>query len=1137
MASVILSSVGASVGNAVLPGIGGALLGGLGGSLGNVIDAKLGIGSQVTGPRLENLSVLDSRYGAGIPIVYGNARVAGNVIWSTDLIETAHTSSVGGKGGSGAALSQTTYTYSLHCAVGICAGAVAGIKTIWADSAVIYQNGVWTSGLFDGVTIYTGADDQSPDAFMQSILGAENVPAHRGLAYIVFDNLQLAKFGNRMPNLTFEISATAQTNNPECLGTLAVSISQRAQTVQNGSMLPIAVQSNGTSVQTVLIGGYVSSGSTARFSAALYDVKGEAPALISSADSATFAASSTPSDSAWALSPDKRFIACYIQNAQTLSHTFAIYDMQTQAFGATCSVTLAQDSLYKQIAWIDAQHFVIDNVQGGIRGLHVFARAGTSVVDLGFTALWGTGSSSTTSPLYGAQFTPYADGLISYTLIKASKTLQARTVAWRNNALALGTVYSVAANMALGSGSGMHARFVQTAAEEWTLVYGTVLYFCLMSFVPSASSAAITRPLQRFTQSFGTGTTNFPAFYGDRLLIAQSGINGSKYLLSEVRLDNGSFSLTVDAAIVSGLSSLYDYFHIVRLDGSRLLFIAQGGQTNTFKQTAIFERNAVGSVGVVLSDILSRAGYEASDYDVSAVNDTALRGYIVQEPMSARSAIEPLQVYAPFDLIEASGQLKTVLRGASASATVASDEWRAAGEGKPQPPPLLSLRAQEMDLPREVAVDVIDPSRNFEVNCQRARRLASPARAIQKIALPVVCAAADAKRIAETKLYTAWAERELVKLCVSRAWMALDPADVIDLGNGETLRIAALSQSGGLLTIEGFYCNASSLDSEAVADGGQNISASGNAPVPSILHLMDLPPLQDTDDQPGVYAAATGLPGWKSASLLRSADGATYAPVATLQTAAVAGIATTALAEGSPYYQDNAHTVTVQTVQGTLSSCSWAELANGANAALLGNEIVQFQTATLAGPGLYVLGNLLRGRRGTEDAAATHAVGERFILLQTGAVTFVPTTLSERGNGFSFRALSFGQCLSDAQDYAFSYGMKTICPMAPVNIRGTRSLGTGGDLTLTWRRRARMNAQWADYIDVPLDEPQELYEVRIMNGASVVRALTGLAAPTATYTAAQQTEDWGGTVPSTFTVDVCQVSARYGNGAMGTAVV
>ncbi len=1115
---------------------GKALFGTLGASLGNIIDSQLGLGTTITGPRLENLSVQDSRYGVGVATIYGNARVAGNVIWSSDLIETQHTETQGGKGGS-SGVTTKTYTYSVHCAVGVCAGPIAGINKIWADSTVIYDGGVWKSGVCDGASIYLGGDDQAADGFMQSILGTGNVPAYKGLAYVVFDNLQLDDFGNRLPNLTFEVAAANVTSDPACAGTTEAAISQRSTTVMNGTMLPIVLESNGSDVRRVLIGGFVPNGSTATFIASEFDVTSDVPAEQTSAQSASFTIVSPATDSSWALSPDGRFVAFYLQSSITPSHAFCIYDIETRTFGAIYTAALAQSSSYKQIAWLDAQHFVIDNVLSNARGLQVFARAGTGIVDLGFTALWGSNSSTTTRPFYGAQFTPYADGLLAYNFVISGATLRARTIAWRDNALCLGDIYAVASGLSLGSGSGPHARFLKTASDEWTLVYGTVLYFCAMSFAPQASSASVTRPWRQFTQDFGTGSVNFPVFYGDRLLIVQNGVYGDTYLISEVALQDGTFDLTVDAAPVSSLVNSYNYFCALKLDTARLLFLCTGGTSYSFKNIAVFERNAAGSVGAVVSDILKRAGYAESDFDVSALSDTPVQGYIVQEPMSARNALEPLQTFAPFDLIETSGQLKAVLRGGAAVAEILEDERRAAGEDDDPPPPLSASRAQELELPREVNVETIDPSRNFEINCQRARRIASNARTVQKISLPVVCGANTAKKVAETKLYTAWAERELIKIQTSRAHLALDPADVVDLGDGSLLRIASIAQSGGLLKIEGFKSYASSLSSDAVADGGAGIGSSGSSSVPSILYLMDAPLLQAADDQPGFYVAVTGLAGWKGATILRSGDGISYASVASMAAAAVAGIATNALPEGSAFYWDNAHSVNVQLTRGELSSCTEADLMNGANAALLGDEIVQFRTATLAGPGLYTLSNLLRGRRGTEAAASTHSVGETFVLLQAGTVTFIPGNLSDRNKAYYFRALSAGQTLSSAQDYAFTYGMKTLCPLSPACVKGARSLGTSGDLTITWARRARLNAEWADSIDVPLDEAEELYEADIMDGDTVVRALTGLTSPTVTYTAAQQASDWSGGVPSSFTVKIYQVSARYGKGDAATATL
>jgi hypothetical protein len=179
---------------------------------------------------------------------------------------------------------------------------------------------------------------------------------------------------------------------------------------------------------------------------------------------------------------------------------------------------------------------------------------------------------------------------------------------------------------------------------------------------------------------------------------------------------------------------------------------------------------------------------------------------------------------------------------------------------------------------------------------------------------------------------------------------------------------------------------------------------------------------------------------------------------------------------------------------------------------------------------------LLRGRRGTESATASHVAGENFVLLTAGAVEFVPALLNDRGTTYEFRALSNGQTLGSAVDTDFTYGLGTIQPFSPANIQGARASGTGSDLTLVWKRRARLNAEWVSYIDVPLDEPVELYDVEIMNGSTVMRTFFSVTTPTVTYTAAEQSADWG-TVPSSFTVNVYQISARYGRGKQASAVV
>lgn len=1169
MASIVLQSVGSAIGNALIPGLGGILLGSLGRSVGGLIDAKLGLGAHIEGPRLSNLAAQDSRYGAGLPIVYGNLRVAGNVIWASDLIETRHEDdgSGGGKGG-GSGVATTTYSYSVHCAVALALGPIGGIATIWADSKVIYRNGIWGNGtagadapilrsllyknvgVADALAIHTGSPVQAPDPFLESVLGSGNVPAYRGIAYVVFENLQLANFGNRLPNLTFEIIPAQDSAAPVWLGEMDANVSQRTHSVQAAAMMPLALAGGGGGVSTVLTGGYVQSGATAQFADVTLDVSGKVPVETARSLSASFAVSSPPADCAWEAAPDGRFVACYLQSSTSPTHQFALYDAQAGAFGSILSLNLASGSVNKKLVWLDAQHVALDDTSGGARGLRVLARAGTALVDLGFFPVWGAGSASARLPLSGAQFTPFAGGALAYTTDNATGTyfskLYACAVSWRGNALSVGTPYVVASGISTGSGSGPHASFVQTDGDEWTLCFGTATDFSLMSFVPGAGAATVTRPWQKFTPGFGSGTTQFPVLAGTGITIVQRGVYDTTYRLSLATLGGGSFSLAQDGVSVAGGVALTSAFAAMALDNSRLLLMGSGGFSYDLGQVGIIQKTTGGhTLDAIVADILDRAGCASGDYDVSALAGIPARGYALQEPMAARAALEPLQVYAPFDLVERAGKLVAVLRHAEADLVLPAGEGRAAQAGQEHPPMRAVLRAQEMDLPREIDLEYVDPSRNFEVNCQRARRsAATAARSVRKISLPLVCEAEDAKRIAEERLYATWAEREVVKVRLSRRWLALDPGDVLDAGDGGALlRVTSVNAAQGIVEVEGYPVGASGMPdfsgAENAADSGYFSSASGadaSAYVGALI-LMDAPLLRSRDDQPGVYAAVAGAPGWKGASLWRSADGANFSRVASLPVAATAGIAVSVLQAGPVDYMDRAGSVQVQVAYGSLASCTETELLNGANAAWIGGEIIQFQTATLAGPGLYVLSHLLRGRRGTEDAAGAHTMGEDFALLQSDSIAFAPAQATERNAGFAFRALASGQSLGDAQDTIFTYGFATLRPLAPANVSGSRASGIGSDLTLSWKRRARLNAEWVDYVDAPLDEPSELYDVEIMSGVSAVRTFSALTVPAAVYTAAQQAADWPSGVPASFTVRVYQIGSRYGRGKAAVAVV
>src|ERR1043166_9701224 len=206
MAALVLSVAGGAVGGAVVGPV-GAIAGRIVGAIaGNVIDRSLfGPGNTdraVEGPRLADLDVMASTEGAPIPRLYGRARIAGQVIWATKLEEVVSTRTEptgGGKGGSsGPTTTTTTYSYFANFAVGLCAGPIGRVMRVWADGSPLDLSGLTMRS-------YTGAEDQTPDPLIVARDGAGNVPAYRGLAYVVFERLPLENFGNRIPQLSFEV--------------------------------------------------------------------------------------------------------------------------------------------------------------------------------------------------------------------------------------------------------------------------------------------------------------------------------------------------------------------------------------------------------------------------------------------------------------------------------------------------------------------------------------------------------------------------------------------------------------------------------------------------------------------------------------------------------------------------------------------------------------------------------------------------------------------------------------------------------------------------------------------------------------------------------------------------------------------
>ncbi|WP_299549294.1 glycoside hydrolase/phage tail family protein [uncultured Tateyamaria sp.] len=216
MATVVLSAAGAAIGGS----IGGSALGlssvaigrAIGATLGKVIDQRvMGQGSEVVEQgKVDRFRLSNSGEGAPISQLYGRMRLGGQVIWSSDFLETVTVTGGGGGGGKGGPAPTPQpevreYSYSLSLALAVCEGEITRIGRVWADGEEVSVNDL-------NMRVYTGSQDQLPDPLMEATEGQGLVPAYRGTAYVVIENLALGRFGNRVPQFSFEVVRPEQSD-------------------------------------------------------------------------------------------------------------------------------------------------------------------------------------------------------------------------------------------------------------------------------------------------------------------------------------------------------------------------------------------------------------------------------------------------------------------------------------------------------------------------------------------------------------------------------------------------------------------------------------------------------------------------------------------------------------------------------------------------------------------------------------------------------------------------------------------------------------------------------------------------------------------------------------------------------------
>ena len=211
---------------------------------------------------------------------------------------------------------------------------------------------------------------------------------------------------------------------------------------------------------------------------------------------------------------------------------------------------------------------------------------------------------------------------------------------------------------------------------------------------------------------------------------------------------------------------------------------------------------------------------------------------------------------------------------------------------------------------------------------------------------------------------------------------------------------------------------------------------------PTQIEVLDIPILRDADDALGLYLAISGImPAWQGAFVELSMDGGeTYTEGQTVRADTIMGALTTPLGDHPQAFPDAASTCTVaiSTPNALLEGTTLAGMLNRRNLALIGSEIVNFADVDEIEPGVWGLSQFLRGRKGT--APDDHAAGERFVLL-SGAI-FVPAELVMLDRQLTVRATSLGADSESATVTTIMFAGQSQRERAPAYLQARRDGGT-----------------------------------------------------------------------------------------------
>jgi hypothetical protein len=1103
MSAIILTAVGVGVG-----GPAGAALGVIAGTLGAFADSRyifpalFGV-PEIVGGKLGDRKLQVASEGSPINYLLGpENRCAGTVIWKTDLIEqriVTETGGGGGKGGGSPGANVVTYEYSVDVAIAVCEGEISKVGRIWANGKLLYD-------VLPVATIE--ADDITATALA-------NPPGHSNPNTLILsapeggtDLTQLKPY--YVGNMT---GWAAEANNRNFI------VNKTEQLGIDGTLAYLSAHQFPSTWLSEAPGNTIgiTQDQSAQFGRGKYEGveihTGGAEQAVDSLIEAAEEAGTTPAF---------RNIAYVVFDGLKLAdfgNTLPQFSFEVQGEGGGQYITSEVDYLNDNI--LTNSRTMVDWTDGS----------------------GGGGSYATITEAAAYNHNAKREDAVRLQLVRlgggVARVQSPNLVINPDVSAPRMQMVTFWARLAVGTAASMRVIFGATHSANVSL---TAAWQKFQLTTPIASSS--TPWLQFGSYAAFANDANINVYISD--MRYETDPEGS-----EVFGDEDEYTADIDGTFTnvelpSALLTIEDHIgeHVVMgsdsypivangLGWARVTGDAVGDGHARGSALTLGPRNGVTTVAFALGQVLERAGCVSAQYDTSGVIGN-LRGVLVVGPSALDGLLRALLFAYDVVVQERDGVLYFKTRSTLTADTVPATALVAHAPGEDVPRIAEFEDLPLVELPSEIKITYVDADADSQAGEQSARLGLPEANNVATLSLPLTLSPDEASAIALRALYSAWSNRRAIRLQLPPSYAWVREADLLTAtleGESYTVLVTRAARgNNGLILVDSVVEETAALTQTGTGATRGEVNEEFYLPPALTLEMMDLPALNDEATQvAGFYAALCAsdpAAEFTAGVLFDSIGDSTYSMIRAITVETVMGRCDTTLADGIIGSWDTINTLEVTLDHGTLESRTALEVLNGLNFALVGAEVIGFQTATLVTGTTYTLSNLIRGMRGSEGFAGSHAAAEAFVFLNSAGLQYFKANVGMLGLKRYYKAAASGAAVADSPSQYMTFTGRSLRPFAPAHVAATRD---GADnITLTWERRTRALVDVFSTGRMPLLEEEESYEIDIMDGVTVLRTITATV-KTAAYSAAEQTSD-GLTPGDPVAVQVFQISAAVGRG-------